>query len=597
MEISPAVPVRRPQRWDQPLDPAMTDHDVAWLRTRKLFAAMRDDAFPKATPLNGILANDCRILHLQRGEIVVREGDYGNSAFLVVSGSVRVSLEKLPDEVIGRDQPEKKTWSQAIRQVFRPRQVAEVRDTQSVNAVDSPRVDSISDRPAVFLQDFSSVFRDVKSMSLGPGELFGEIAAMYRTPQTATVVAEDEATLVEIRWQGLRLLRRDRAFSEQLEKHYRDQWLLLHLRETPLLRFVPDDALKILADATLMRSFGRMEWNTDFDKIRKLPVQEQIEREPLIAIEGHLPTDLILIRSGFARVSSVYGAGHQTTAYLGKGHVFGFSELAYNVMRNSQDPPQQLRQSLRAVGFVDTLHIPIELAADYLLPYIRRSDLPRIHNPGPLAPRQPPREGERRSSNRDRPGEAMPKKTTEPVELVSTGLLEFMVQERLTNAKQAMVIDLNRCTRCDDCVKACAATHDGNPRMTRTGNVHDGLMFAQACMHCTDPVCMIGCPTGAISRNSATGTVFINEPICIGCGTCANSCPYQNISMVAIRDASGKGFVDEASGLPILKATKCDLCQKQPSGPACQNACPHDALVRIDLSHLGPLDDWLGRRA
>lgn len=597
MDASTAVLVRRPQRWDQPLDPAMTEQDVNWLRTRNPFAVMRDDEFPKNTPLKGILANDCRILRVKRGQVVVREGDYGNSAFLVLSGSVRVSLEHLPDEVLGREEPKKRNWGQAVRQAFRRSHVAEVRDKQSITATGSMRLDEVDNCPAVFMQDFAGVFADRKSLSLGPGELFGEIAAMYRTPQTATVVAEDEATLVEIRWQGLRLLRRDRKFADQLEKHYREHWLLVHLRETPLLRFVPDDILKQLADATLMRSFGRMEWNADFDKIRKLPVQEQIEQEPLIAIEGHLPTDLILIRTGFARVSHMHGAGHQTTAYLGKGHVFGFDELAYNVLRRSSDPPMQLRQSLRAVGFVDTLHISIEFAAECLIPYIRRDDLPRIPNPGPAAPPEPPKDGERRSVKRDRPGEASNDKASAPVKSISTGLLEFLVQERLTNAKQSMVIDLNRCTRCDDCVKACAATHDGNPRMTRSGVVHDGLMFAQACMHCTDPVCMIGCPTGAISRNSATGTVFINEPICIGCSTCANSCPYNNISMVEIRHESGNSFRDEATGLPILKATKCDLCQLQPSGPACQNACPHDALVRIDLSHLGPLDEWLGRRA
>jgi Fe-S-cluster-containing hydrogenase component 2 len=66
--------------------------------------------------------------------------------------------------------------------------------------------------------------------------------------------------------------------------------------------------------------------------------------------------------------------------------------------------------------------------------------------------------------------------------------------------------------------------------------------------------------------------------------------------MVEVRDAKGSGFVDDKTGLPILKATKCDFCQSQPSGPACQNACPHDALIRIDLSHIGPLDKWLGKR-
>ena len=80
--------------------------------------------------------------------------------------------------------------------------------------------------------------------------------------------------------------------------------------------------------------------------------------------------------------------------------------------------------------------------------------------------------------------------------------MEFIVEERLLNATRAMVIDLDRCTRCDGCLKACATTHDGNPRFKREGPVHDRLMFAQACMHCQDPVCMIGCPTGAIGRDN-----------------------------------------------------------------------------------------------
>ena len=52
--------------------------------------------------------------------------------------------------------------------------------------------------------------------------------------------------------------------------------------------------------------------------------------------------------------------------------------------------------------------------------------------------------------------------------------------------------------------------------------------------------------------------------------------------MVEIRDRSGGFIVDKQTGAPILKATKCDLCADQPGGPACQRACPHDALVRLD---------------
>ncbi len=84
--VSPNV-VRRPERWDSPLDASLTDADVAWLRTRPPFSSLNAAAFPKATPLEGILRNDCRVLRVEPGEIIVREGDYGSSAFLVLAGT------------------------------------------------------------------------------------------------------------------------------------------------------------------------------------------------------------------------------------------------------------------------------------------------------------------------------------------------------------------------------------------------------------------------------------------------------------------------------------------------------------------------------
>jgi Fe-S-cluster-containing dehydrogenase component len=109
-------------------------------------------------------------------------------------------------------------------------------------------------------------------------------------------------------------------------------------------------------------------------------------------------------------------------------------------------------------------------------------------------------------------------------------------------------------------------------------------------------VCMIGCPTAAIHRDQESGQIVIEDETCIGCGTCASSCPYENIRMVEIRDGSGHAVRDGATNLPIMKATKCDLCVDELGGPACQRACPHDALVRIDLSS-GPQDlvKWLSR--
>jgi Fe-S-cluster-containing dehydrogenase component len=170
-----------------------------------------------------------------------------------------------------------------------------------------------------------------------------------------------------------------------------------------------------------------------------------------------------------------------------------------------------------------------------------------------------------------------------------------MSEHRFLNGTKSMVIDMDRCTRCDDCVRACASTHDGNPRFLRHGPIIDNLIIANACMHCIDPVCMIGCPTGAIHRTSFGGEVVINPSTCIGCGACAANCPYDSIRMVEVRSKTGEFLVDDEFQ-PLLKATKCDFCVEQTSGPACLNACPHDALSRTNLTRITPLTHWLKRK-
>ena len=90
--------------------------------------------------------------------------------------------------------------------------------------------------------------------------------------------------------------------------------------------------------------------------------------------------------------------------------------------------------------------------------------------------------------------------------------------------------------------------------------------------------------------------MVINDLTCIGCATCANSCPYDNIRMVQIREDRGTFIRDEATNAALQKATKCDLCVDQLGGPACQRACPHDAMIRIDMRDRDRLANWLTRR-
>jgi Fe-S-cluster-containing dehydrogenase component len=167
-------------------------------------------------------------------------------------------------------------------------------------------------------------------------------------------------------------------------------------------------------------------------------------------------------------------------------------------------------------------------------------------------------------------------------------LLDFSVKRGLVEGNSIMVIDLDRCTRCDDCVRACAETHGGRPRFVREGDRHHSHLIARACYHCRDPVCLIGCPTGAIHRAQVGDVVEIQEDICIGCGTCARNCPYDAIIM----QPTGKTW--EADALPKHNrgkdkrvASKCDLCYTNPSGPACVSSCPQGCLMRV-----GTMEDF-----
>ena len=98
------------------MDASMDDADILWLRSREPFASMDSKSFPRSISLEGILRNDCRIKRCEPGEVIVREGDYGNSAFLVIAGSVKAIVDSLAPEQLGRSNTEKLSWFQAARQ-------------------------------------------------------------------------------------------------------------------------------------------------------------------------------------------------------------------------------------------------------------------------------------------------------------------------------------------------------------------------------------------------------------------------------------------------------------------------------------------------
>ena len=87
-----AVTIQRPRRWDSPFSDQMGNAEVERVLSLELFRDMDRDRFPDTLSLAGIISNDTRVVNFQDGDIVMREGDYGNSAFLVIQGQVRVVL-------------------------------------------------------------------------------------------------------------------------------------------------------------------------------------------------------------------------------------------------------------------------------------------------------------------------------------------------------------------------------------------------------------------------------------------------------------------------------------------------------------------------
>ncbi|MEZ6096988.1 MAG: cyclic nucleotide-binding domain-containing protein [Pirellulaceae bacterium] len=562
--------ISKPKRWDEPFDPTMTSALVENLLGIPPFSAMDEASFESRLPLRGILQNDCRLFHFEKGDIIMRQGEYGGSVFLLLDGELTAALSGLPQSLLGRSETQKSSWWKSIATILRPGDGIERRRLRTDQHLGQR---STQEATRIFVQDVPAVLSGCRTEIIQSGQLFGEVSALTRSPRTTTVIAASRGTVLEMRWQGFRdLIQNSPELKEFVNASYRKHSLATHLRETPILAGLSEQQIESVVAKTELISFGKMQWTSEHRSIAKADVAERILREPTIATQGEYVNGLILVRSGFARVTRRQGDGEQTIEYLGRGRHFGLRELAHNI-RTGDQLPWQL--SLRAVGYVDILMIPIPVFENSIFPNLATESLPSLFpRAADIATGKSRRQFQRRKS-------------------LDTKLMESLVETRLINGTQAMVIDLHRCTRCDDCVRACASAHDNNPRFVREGVTIDQWMFANACMHCLDPVCMIGCPTGAIARDTASGVVQINDQTCVGCQTCANSCPYNNIKMVAISDENGSPLVDTERGLPVLQATKCDLCINASTGPSCQRACPHDALVRIDLSTSTPLSQWI----
>lgn len=150
-------------------------------------------------------------------------------------------------------------------------------------------------------------------------------------------------------------------------------------------------------------------------------------------------------------------------------------------------------------------------------------------------------------------------------------------------AQYAFYFDSTRCSGCKTCALACKDKKDldAGEAFRRvyeyaggdTGKLDDGTHLTScfaytvsvSCNHCDNPLCFANCPQAAISKDPETGFVASDPEKCIGCGTCAQVCPY------------GAPRVDDE----LKKSVKCDGCVDVVAAggkPVCVMACPARAL-------------------
>jgi CRP-like cAMP-binding protein/Fe-S-cluster-containing dehydrogenase component len=368
---------------------------------------------------------------------------------------------------------------------------------------------------------------DGRSAELGPGDLFGEMTCISHYPRSATVRAITDCVMLEMLRNVLEtMLQRSNGMRELLDSNYRKRTLKSQFKNMRLFASTSEEFLdELTARAELYR----------------------VEKGHVICREGTLADSFYLVRTGFVKVSTQRSDGELVLAYLGRGEPFGETVLVGGGVRTA------------TVTALDTAE----------LVRLREEDLEEIMERRPYDRRiVEVTAGAVREQHQEQLKRYEPARIDVP--------LKNFLKQGLMEANSLLLLDLEKCTRCDACVRACADAHDGVTRLVREGLRFDKYLVATACRQCRNPLCMVGCPVGSIRRRNSLEVVI--EDWCIGCGLCSENCPYGNIHMHPFLQMDENPY-----SLPEVKrkATSCDLCAGL-AEPSCVYACPHDAAHRVD---------------
>lgn len=376
------------------------------------------------------------------------------------------------------------------------------------------------------------------------GQTFGEECALPGARRLARAAAASDAEIVGV---PLAVYRRavERAGGSPVAE-----------RELRVLsRAYMKDLLATLAFA---RDLPELDRDLILDGARR----RQLARGETLFYAGERAAAAYLIVDGSIQLHSEDDTGIWVRAYLTRGDVLG-DEAALAGGTHGQ--------AAVALGRAECLEIPIDL-------FRTLTD----RNPGLLSRIR--RIAAERTERQARVVGAAAARATQHI---------FHDVYRMQMARSLLVIDQEACVRCGHCSWSCAELY-GVTRLIRRGDkvltARPGerdvksLLLPNTCQHCKNPACMLDCPTGAIGRDPR-GEVFIRPELCTGCGACVRACPWDNIQLVERGTAKAErpmiALAGGAERAPRPVAVKCDLCREY-DAPACVQACPSEAIYRID---------------
>jgi Fe-S-cluster-containing dehydrogenase component/thioredoxin reductase/CRP-like cAMP-binding protein len=363
-------------------------------------------------------------------------------------------------------------------------------------------------------------------MTLRAGQIFGEMALISGRPHETSAVAGADCIVLETPHAAMRKLLR----SEQSVRTYVDKVYALRALRVFLMPHASPQTVGALSEGVQLH---------------------RIKADEALFKEGEPANRFYMVRSGSVSLSRKTDGGEAVIAYGAAGaYLDAAGCLAGESVRSMSAHATVVTEALS----IDQVKFRRLLAAD-----------PLVKNKLQVESAQ--------QLQQQAHMQAQPQ---------ASKVFSYLMSHGLGEATSVLVIDEDLCVGCDQCEKACAATHDGVSRLDRSaGPSLFSLHLPTSCRHCEHPHCMQDCPPNAIHR-LPDGEVSIADT-CIGCGNCVENCPYGVIQLAQVAPkASLLSRISGRAPKEVAKtAVKCDSCATLKGGPACVRACPTGAAIRI----------------